>query len=537
MRKTTQPISNRERVLKYAFAVLMIAIATYGRVLLIPVIGDRLPFGMYTLEVILVAWIGGVGPAVLALIASILCAAHFVIPPEHSLAIVSPADQFGLLIFFTVGIVSIVMFSRFEDQHQKALEQVISNQQLNAELTQRDKQKDEFLALLAHELRSPLAPIGNSIALLERELGAAHPARQTINRLSKNFTHLVRLVNDLLDVSRYLRDTIELQRETTNVSECIQAAIEMTQSELQSRQHSLIVDIPDQPAFANIDPVRICQVVTNLVSNAIKYTPDRGRIIVRLKRQSAGIIIEVQDNGLGIPDTIQDNVFTPFFQANPKQSRFAPGLGLGLSIVRKIVELHGGGIEVISLGANNGSQFIVSLPSLMPEEADDPQAPFVIPALPGVQADQDSRVWSSNLQSDIGFDTFASAHSSNNVSRVLIVDDDHDTAETLSRLLSMDGYDTRIASTGLEAIAVFRQCHPKFVLLDIGLPELDGYEVAKRLRQETPNQPLKIIAVSGWGAESDLKKGKAAGFDAHLVKPIRLDELLTHLHPTNAVEA
>jgi CheY-like chemotaxis protein len=273
-----------------------------------------------------------------------------------------------------------------------------------------------------------------------------------------------------------------------------------------------------------------------LLSNAIKYTPDRGRISISLKRQSAGIIIEVQDNGLGIPDSIRDKVFTPFFQANPKQSRFAPGLGLGLSIVRKIVELHGGGIAVISLGSNNGSRFIVSLPSLVPEGADDPQASFAVPALPGRQADHGSRDWTSNRQPVIGCDLADSANSSSNVPRVLIVDDDHDTAETLSRLLSMDGYETRIASTGLEAIALFRQCHPKFVLLDIGLPELDGYEVAKRLRQETPDPALKIIAVSGWGAESDLKKGIAAGFDAHLVKPICLDQLLTHLHSTNAVE-
>ncbi len=507
----------RNHALNFAFALFMVAIATYTRLLLEPTIQSRMPFCTYTLAVIIVAWVTGVWPAILALVVSTICAAHYVIPPEGSMLIAEPADQLALAIFFVVGIVSVVLFSRIEWERTIATQNARENQELNEELRKRDMQKDMFLSLLAHELRSPLSPIGNSIAILERSADVPADIRLTTEKLSKNFRHLVRLVNDLLDVSRYMRDAIQLRRENIDLVECIKTAVEMTADELHAKQHRLTVETPDSPVVLLADQVRICQILSNLLSNAIRYTPACGEICVALVVENRNVNLSVRDTGLGISSCIQAQIFTPFFQASPKQSRFAPGLGLGLSIVKKLVELHGGSIEVSSQGANTGSTFNIHFPSeiLVSHEVSNSQKT-------GISRPVEITCAEAAIACDKACETPRRV-------RILIADDDLDTANTLSQLLRLEGFETAVANSGLAAVQKCLKFQPQVLLLDIGLPELNGFEVAERVRSEFCGERIRIIAVSGWGAENDRRKGIEAGFDAHLLKPVNLSELLPML--------
>ncbi|MCR9296607.1 MAG: ATP-binding protein, partial [bacterium] len=464
-----------------------------------------------------VAWLCGVWPAVLALAASTLCAAHYVITPDSNWAIDAPADLFGLIVFFIVGTISIALFARIETQRQIALQQSALNQKLNEELTHREKQKDEFIALLAHELRNPLAPIGNSISLLEKQSDLPDSSLQVVQVLRNNFNHLVRLTNDLLDVSRFLNDKIELKRERVDMVECVRLAIDMNRFDLSRKKHALYTDLPDQPVWAFLDQVRCCQIIVNLLSNAIRYTPDEGKITIRLSADEHNVMVEVRDNGLGIPDAIRGKIFTPFFQAQPKQSRYASGLGLGLSIVKKLVQLHGGAISVNSNGLFNGTQILVSFPLGV-------DAAFEHDTLsPHGHADCDPK--EPRKAADLAVGTRSESDLSL-AHRVLVVDDHRDTADTLSALLAVEGFSVEVARTGQEAVEVAMAFFPQVVLLDIGLPELDGFEVARLLRAQFTKAQLRIIALSGWGSEADKAKGLQSGFDAHLTKPICLQELL-----------
>lgn len=527
----------REQALKYAFSLFMVVIATYVRIQLEPIIQTRMPFGTYTLAVIVVAWVSGVRPALLALVASTVCSAHYIIPPEGSMMIADPADQIALGIFFTVGIFSITLFCRVEWQRSLALRKADENRVLNAELRKLNKQKDVFLSLLAHELRSPLAPIGNAIAIIEKSSELPGELHSTTRKLSKNFSHLVRLVNDLLDVSRFLRDAIQLRREPTNLGNCIATAADMFCDDIRSKQHRVTFEIPEQPVIIWADHVRVCQIVCNLLSNAIRYTPECGEIHVSLNVQNRHIELSIRDTGLGITPAIKEQIFTPFYQASSKQSRFAPGLGLGLTIVKKLVELQGGGIAVVSRGANTGSTFQVRFPVEMLVDT-----PLSTPELE-TSLTVDLMDLSPTVSTTVSTtDTVSAPASVPNCTsaaarpqlplqeklRVLIADDDGDTAETFSQLLGFEGFQTQVASDGLAAVQQCAKFQPHILLLDIGLPGIDGFEVAQRVRRECGDS-VRIIAVSGWGAEADRQKGIAAGFDSHFLKPIRLAELLPQL--------
>lgn len=532
---TLKQIANRELVLKYAFALFVVGVATYVRIVLQTLIEDRLPFATYTLAVILVAWIGGAGPAILSLILSSVSAAHYVIPPDDSLHIADPADQIALAVFVVVGTVSIALFGRVEYQRNRALKQAIENEQLNSQLRELDQRKDEFLSLLAHELRSPMAPIRNAIALTEK-LPVDSPDHQALLQLiSRNFNHLVRLVDDLLDVSRYLRGSIVLKWEVINLCDCLHSAVEMTSNYASEKRHQVIVDVPDEPIYVYADPVRCCQIVCNLLSNAIKYTPEQGRIHVSALVRQEAIELAVKDNGLGIAEDNRRKIFEPFFQANLKQTRYGTGLGLGLTIVQKLTEMHGGQVELYSRGVNAGSRFSVRFPksllrdgSSLADSAPNLNETGAIankpdPAHPGINEWSDDSSPSTSLEQSAEKERV----------RVMICDDDVDTARTLSKLLALEGFDTKVTNDGLAAIKLCQTFLPDVLLLDIGLPEMDGFEVARALRAEKFGEHLKIVVISGWGAESDKRAGREAGFDVHLVKPVNIDELMPHLIPTH----
>lgn len=367
-------------------------------------------------------------------------------------------------------------------------------------LADQHRRKDEFLAMLSHELRSPLAPIRSATHLLRlQERGSenliAQQAREVIERQVANLT---RLVSDLLEVSRIVNDRIRLKRETIDMSQVVQHALVTVSAIIMRQGHEVSTTYPDpdsEPLWVHADPTRLEQVVINLLTNAAKFTDKGGRIGVSVERSHDHVVLRVSDSGIGIAPEVLPHIFDLFSQADRSLDRSQGGLGVGLSIVQKLVEMHGGAVEARSEGLGRGSEFVVRLPVST--------APGERPAPPTTPTDQ---------------------HGDHTL-RVLVVDDNVDGCEMLAHLLRLQEYGVQIAHTGPEAIAITQSWRPDVVLLDIGLPGLDGYEVARRLRADPTLKGLKLIATTGYGNEKDLQLSREAGFDAHLVKPIELSDV------------
>ena len=355
--------------------------------------------------------------------------------------------------------------------------------------------KDEFLAILSHELRNPLAPIANMVAVMKRARNdpeATESARQTIER---QLVSLVRLVDDLMDVSRITRNTLELRREPVDLGSLIHQAVETSRPHAANLGHDLRVTLPAVPVHVNADPVRLAQVFSNLLNNACKYTDPHGSITISAERDVDTAVVRVRDSGIGIPGDQLDLIFEMFTQVDPRHERTQAGLGIGLTLVRQLVAMHGGTVRAARGGAGKGSEFVVRLPAL-----GVPPAAATTPVPPRVGR-------------DLG-------------RSVLIVDDNLDACESLSMLLQLAGATTRIATDGVEALAEAERFRPDIVLLDIGLPRLDGYEVARRLRAAPWSEGMIIVALTGWGQDSDRRRSREAGFSAHLVKPVDFDQLI-----------
>ena len=371
-----------------------------------------------------------------------------------------------------------------------------------AELANRTK--DEFLAMLGHELRNPLAPMRTALQLMRLRGGNALERERTV--IERQTQHLVRLVDDLLDVSRIARGKIDLRREHVDLADAVAKAIEMASPLLEERQHDLSIDVP-RGLELDADPARLAQVIANLLTNAAKYTESGGRVWIRAARESQWIIVSVRDSGIGISPEMVSHVFDMFAQERQALDRTQGGLGLGLTIVRNLVTLHGGTVEVRSEGRGRGSEFIVKLPGM-----NAASAPSAASSPAGVRRHATAGV------------------------RVLIVDDNVDAAEMFADFVQSLGYDVRTVHDGPAALRVVEEFVPTVALLDIGLPVMDGYELAARLRALAPDH-LKLVAVTGYGQEADRGRAKAAGFHAHLVKPVDLDalaDLLVELAATPA---
>ena len=353
---------------------------------------------------------------------------------------------------------------------------------------------NEFIAMLAHELRNPLAPIRTAVHLMER-LPAGDPThaemRKTIERQS---AHLMRIVDDMLDIARITRGTLSIERRAVDLAEAVSQAVEIVASGVEQAKHSLSVELPPTPLFVAGDLGRLTQIVANLLTNAVRFTPDGGRIAVRGWQEGGQVLLAVRDDGRGIPADSFETIFGMFVQGKEPLKRVGGGLGIGLALARRIAELHGGTVEVRSEGEGEGSEFTLRLP-LGP------------PPAPAVQAPAPAR----------------SANERPVAKRVLIVDDNVDAANTLEKLMRSLGHATHLAYDGLEALRAAELFRPDVVLLDIGLPGMTGYEVARGLRERAVG-PMKIIAVTGWGTEADRNRSAEAGFDLHLVKPV--DELI-----------
>jgi PAS domain S-box-containing protein len=355
-----------------------------------------------------------------------------------------------------------------------------------------DRRKDEFLATLAHELRNPLAPIRNSLHVL-RLAGYSDPTLERVcGMLERQVDHMVRLVDDLLEVSRITRGLVELRREPVELAQVVRSALEASQPAIDTGRHRLSLTLPPEPLVVHADPVRLSQVLTNLLNNAAKYTPDAGDIWLVAGREGNTAVISVHDTGIGIPKEMLPHVFEVFIQGDGASRRAQSGLGIGLTLVRSLVEMHGGTVTAASEGAGKGSRFVVRLP-LADAALGEPQAEPEIAPIAAL--------------------------------RVLVVDDNRDAADSLSVLLEFLGAEARVVYDGDAALQAFEASRPDLVLLDLGMPGMDGYQVARRIREHRDVPQPTLVALTGWGQEEDRRRTRSAGFDQHLLKPIGIHTL------------
>lgn len=354
--------------------------------------------------------------------------------------------------------------------------------------------------MLAHELRNPLAPILNAVHIIEREGAASPTLRQAGGIIGRQLGRVVRIVDDLLDVSRITRGKVQLRKERVTLQTVMGHAVDTVRSFIESRKHQLSVSLPPEAIWLEADPVRMEQVVVNLLNNAAKYTEPGGKISITAERVGNECELKVRDSGVGIVAELLPRVFDLFVQADKSLDRSQGGLGIGLTLVKRLVGMHGGTVEARSEGIGHGSEFVVRLP--------------VVPEVTGLKPEQAP----------------APAQKTQNPLRVLIVDDNVDTAESLAMLLKLFGHETRVAHTGQRALQMAVAEKPDAVVLDIGLPGMDGYQVAERIRQHEELAGVRLIAVSGYGQESDRRRSAEAGFNHHLVKPVdpaKLQDLLS----------
>jgi len=357
-------------------------------------------------------------------------------------------------------------------------------------LKQADRRKDEFLAILAHELRNPLAPIRNSLQILRMSASIDPAAERICEMMERQVNHMVRLVDDLMEVSRITRGLIELRNEETDLATIIREAVETSKPLIEAGQHQLAISLPADVIPIYGDTLRLGQVFSNLLNNAAKYTETGGQIWLTARRDGGEAVVSVRDNGIGLSADVLPIVFDMFMQADRSTNRSHGGMGIGLTLVKCLVELHGGTVSAHSDGPGQGSEFTVRLPI--------PVGRHFVPAQPSV----------------------ARRHASESAPRrVLVVDDNKDAAYTMAMLLRVLGSEVQIANDGATALASIESYRPDVVLLDIGMPGMDGFEVARRIRQRTEFDNIVLIALTGWGQTEDRNRTHAAGFNHHLVKP------------------
>ena len=373
------------------------------------------------------------------------------------------------------------------------LRDVTARKRAEAQVREADRRKSEFLAVLGHELRNPLAALRYGLHIVERASPADPTMTSTLGMMDRQMTHLARLVDDLLDVSRITRGKLELRRQKILVTEVLEKAIEASRAFIDAQHHELIVDLRVQNLLVDGDPDRLAQVFSNLLSNSAKYTNGGGRITITLEREKADALITVHDNGIGIPPEALEHVFDMFSQVRAEEGHATDGLGIGLSLVRTLVQMHGGSVRASSEGLGSGSRFIVRLPIVKGRA--DPRR------------------------------TSRRSTASNQGQRVLVVDDNSDEAASLALLLEMEDCEVRTAADGEEAIEEARTFQPQIIFMDLVMPRLNGTEAALRIRSLPECQRIRIVALTGSGQEADRQRSIDAGMDHYLIKPVSLDVL------------
>jgi signal transduction histidine kinase/ActR/RegA family two-component response regulator len=369
-------------------------------------------------------------------------------------------------------------------------------QRTEESLREADRRKDEFLATLAHELRNPLAPIRNSLHILRLSASGDPVSDEVCEMMERQVGHLVRLVEDLMEVSRITRGKVELRTEPVELAAVIRCAVEASRPLIDASRHQLAISLPTEPLVIDGDAVRLSQVFSNLLNNSAKYMNEGGQIWLQARQQADNVQVTVKDTGIGIPAEMLPHIFNMFTQVDRSTRQAQGGLGIGLTLVRTLVEMHGGQVIAKSPGVNQGSEFAVTLPLIKKAAVDGRMTPEArLPVLPK--------------------------------GRVLVVDDNRDAAQSLGMLLKLLGAEVRIVNDGPSALAILPIYRPSVVLLDIGMPGMDGYEVARRIRQQSEWRELMLIALTGWGQEDDRHRTAEAGFDHHLIKPADITALQT----------
>lgn len=372
---------------------------------------------------------------------------------------------------------------------------ITDRQAMEQELRDSDRRKDEFIALLAHELRNPLAPIRNGLQII-RLAGADREALERArSMMDRQLTHMVRLIDDLLDISRISRNKMELRRETITLADVIASAVETARPTIEKSEHELTVSLPAVPVFLEADLTRLAQVFSNLLTNSAKYTPKAGHIVLSAERHVGSVMISVSDNGIGIPEASLPSIFDMFCQVDRSIERSTGGLGIGLALVKGLVEMHSGTVVAESPGEGRGSTFQVTLPTVtVPDSHSSHAGPKTLRTLTTGK-------------------------------RILVVDDNRDGAESLAEMLVLLDNEVRTAHDGIEAVKLAESFLPDIVLMDVGMPKMNGYEATRRIRSTAWGKKLKIIALTGWGQDEDREQSRIAGCDGHLVKPVNLEEL------------
>nr|WP_253206938.1 ATP-binding protein [Verticiella sp. GG226] len=381
---------------------------------------------------------------------------------------------------------------RYIDLLARQAAELIERHQVEQELAQERRRKDEFLAMLAHELRNPLAPLCNMLEVQKRAETDVRQMRASRDVMARQLQQLVRLVDDLLDVNRINRGKLELRHEALTLDPILQQAIDVCEPLLTERGHTLHLSLTDSPVHLFGDPARLTQVFGNLLTNACKYTPAGGAIDVQVTQTADDVEVVVRDNGGGIPVDELDRIFEIFTQVDRSRDRAQGGLGIGLTLVKQLVDMHGGSVRANSPGLGQGSEFVVRLPLAAMANVAVARGPTHTPLTPR---------------------------------RILVVDDNADVAQSLATLLTLEGHEVHTAYGGAQALRLGAQLRPDLILMDIGMPDMSGHEACQRLRQEPWGQHTTVIALTGWGQDADRQQSAEAGFDAHLVKPVDLAAL------------
>ena len=369
----------------------------------------------------------------------------------------------------------------------------LDNCLLYAKIREADQRKNEFLAMLAHELRNPLAPIRNAVHILGQPGLDPSKVKWATAIIDRQSEQLARLVDDLLDVARVTQGRIQLKLEKVSVASVVTVAVETSRPLVEARHHELTIRVPDEPLYVHGDHARLAQIIANLLNNAAKYTEPGGRISIDVEADAADVVFRVRDSGIGIPKEMLSSIFDLFTQSEQSLDRSQGGLGIGLTIVQRLLAMQGGTVRVFSAGVGQGSEFVVRLPRLM--HADTGQSELEAPRLHSAQCS------------------------------VLLVDDSPDAVESMALVLQLQGYEVRVAHDGSTALEMAHQFKPGVIFLDIGLPDINGYEVARKIRLSPATRDCVLIALTGYGQEVDYQRSMQSGFDHHLVKPIEMDAL------------
>src|SRR4051794_40567003 len=476
----------------YGGAVAVTLAALHLRWVLDPWLGDGIPYSTLYGAVAIAVWFGGLGPAAMAMVVGYAIVNVRYIAPLGEIAINGPADALALGVFALSCSLIIVLGEAMRRARDRYRSSEVELKERAAQLQRADANKSEFLAVLSHELRNPLAPLRNGLTLLKMQPDGVATA-ETHDMMERQIVQLTRLIDDLLDVSRIDRGKLELRTAPVPLAEVMRTGVETAMPNIEAKGHVLSVSYPEAPLYVEGDAVRLAQVVANLLNNAAKFTPPKGRIELSTQAAQGVVALRVADNGVGIAREHLQEVFDMFVQVDERHVAASGGLGLGLTLARAIVRRHGGEIEARSPGRGKGAEFIVRLP-LADAPAKDPRQEAA-PASPEVRR------------------------------RVLVVDDNVDAAQTLAQFLRLNGHRVESALDGEAALRIAEILHPDVAFIDLNMPRMDGAEVARRLRLTPWGRKARLVALTGMGQQGDIDRTREAGFDEHITKPADLQRL------------